>query len=287
MGYWGSTKPPFGTPIDPSHPLAQGLVALFPCNEGAGIAIADVANAGRFAMAKSTTTNMWSPWPYLNLGTSSDFFKTQTPGYLKIQPPLSLVWQGVVPSAPANGQVSFGVFYNDGNSAPFVAYLLNFSQISPGQPSFQWNVSGTQKIVHAPATTPVGTRFQQAGLVSPNTFHVYGAGAGDFNAAILIDGRRSVNNPAEVFTGTAAPINYASSAPLSQTQIGAGPLLTELAGVWSRVLSQSELQWLKAEPFDMFAPPRRASRTFLLSSPPSSPLFRRTLFDRAGSRGVG
>ncbi len=33
-GYWGTTKPPSGVPIDPGHPLAQGLVAYWPCGEG-------------------------------------------------------------------------------------------------------------------------------------------------------------------------------------------------------------------------------------------------------------
>jgi hypothetical protein len=64
---WGSQKPPVGVPIDRGHPLAQGLIAYWLMNEGAGCWLLDVSGNNRNGTASGCT------WVATQRGLCLDF----------------------------------------------------------------------------------------------------------------------------------------------------------------------------------------------------------------------
>jgi hypothetical protein len=56
-GYKGLIKPPPGTPINPFHPLSQGLVGYWPFNEGTGSRACDISGHGNHGMLKNMSPN--------------------------------------------------------------------------------------------------------------------------------------------------------------------------------------------------------------------------------------
>src|ERR1051326_5296928 len=62
-GYWGRSKPPAGSVLDTSHPLARGLVRLYTFSEGHGILCADLCQrsgqVGQAGLVKLATTDPW------------------------------------------------------------------------------------------------------------------------------------------------------------------------------------------------------------------------------------
>jgi len=74
-------KPPFGTPLNPFHPLTRGLVGCWLFNEGGGSTVYDVSGYGNTATLEGvasppTADSGWNPGGYgpaVNLDASNDY----------------------------------------------------------------------------------------------------------------------------------------------------------------------------------------------------------------------
>lgn len=51
----GQPKPPAGSPLDPAHPLCQGLIGAWFCNEGAGRTLYDLTGNAHMALLSGAT----------------------------------------------------------------------------------------------------------------------------------------------------------------------------------------------------------------------------------------
>ena len=79
-----TVKPPIGAQINWGHPLANGLLSCFLFNEGGGLTVGDLANAGRSgAINNSSASTTWGACKngvgLLKNGTSGAGYVTITP----------------------------------------------------------------------------------------------------------------------------------------------------------------------------------------------------------------
>lgn len=247
-------KPYLGIGINPGHPLSQGLLAAYLMNEIAGGKVYDITgnnNTGTLASSVARSTGQWGPDlnfntstnASVNCGTGSNVTNLVNKGPFSISCWFNLAAVGGTSGYQMvgkndNNQVDVGwnLMYTNGIPAGHLAgkQALDFEIEGNGANMSVWYLfSTTNKWYHFVATTDgtittTGTNLYLNGsLLTPSGSQaISGAHPSDSAQPLYISGPSAVG-------GFSAPFN--------------GQL--DNVGIWSRVLSASEIQQLYAQPF--------------------------------------
>jgi hypothetical protein len=234
-------KPPVGYGLNWSHPLAQGLLAFFPCNEGGGSPV-DLCQG--LALTKNSIGGTWGQDQNGTVYTTNAGSAGATvvaPAYLQIQPPLTFVWSGNILGTPSNTATVFGITYSNTSTSPFSAfYCMLYSTLYF---SMQFSYS-------ASAQTTINSAVQSLG---PNWF----AGTITSSAQALY-----VNNPwvaagskSQAITTTAYTANSLVTLGVPSYQGLTNASSHSYGLIYNRILSNAELNQLYTfGPWGMIAP---------------------------------
>ena len=136
-GFRWQQKPPIGTPIDWSSPLAEGLVWHAPLWEGTGPTVYDViGGTGGGANLAITGGATWSPGATMGLscaGTSGNVGASATlPVRLKLQPPYTIAVAFRRLGASIQYGSLFGLWLNNTNANPPIAVAIEYNNTTGG-----------------------------------------------------------------------------------------------------------------------------------------------------------
>ena len=260
-----TSKPNPGALIDWSHPLAQGLAAFYAINEGAGPSLYDASGVSGAALAfdagaswgSGTAAGVTSP-------TTTGYAQATAPAALQIAGPLTIAmgFRTLATPAPNNAELG-GVTYASTSTTPFYAYAFQYASST----SAIWldiNIAGTLKTIGS-AAVAVGNDY----VISAS--HRSGSQALYLNG-VAAGAAANAGNP----TYGSGPLVSVGTSPIFARNPN---ILVYWMGVWSQPFGKDWHAALAANPWQLFAPP--GYRIF-----GSMRRVRRTLFDRAGSRGV-
>jgi hypothetical protein len=247
--HW-TTKPPRGSLIDAEHPLARGLNLCLLCNEGTGNRLFDLA--GR-SLGTFTGSLSWTGSPF---GTTLTFGNTSSYVTMPGNPSASAAWTVSVTFrlsvTPTNNYIydqgaNTNALHTIGTGANNLYMQYSGGALNPTFPEVLKNVWYTIVVTYDGVTA----KFYRNGFLINSM-----AGALD--------------------TGTGFTVgDYGGH--------GAFGFQGQIASVlrWSRAISAEKILWLYREPYAFLPGP--ASRRGLGGQ---SALFRRSLTNRAGARGV-
>lgn len=266
-------KPGRGAVIDWSNPLSQGLVHYYPLNEGAGNVAYDLCRNLNLSAAGFGSNPVWSGGPkgsaiacvYQGAG-----FVAALPAAQQISWPITIAWGfRLGTSYPDQYSGTFGIIINTTNASPyFVTSALPTT--GTGTVVYAYDQSGHEQ--------NTGTMNWALGAD-----HVCSFSVKDGSQVGYFDGQQIVSVTA---SGIGTP-TYGSGASLAIGNFSGinrnSHTLYYWAAVWNRILDPSEHSALYSNPWQIV---RSQSLWPAVYSSLSSLLFRRTLYDRAGSRGV-
>jgi hypothetical protein len=229
-GRW-QQKPPQGTPLDPAHPLAQGLVAAWAFNEGTGTPIELVGRSYPAASAGFA----WSSGQYGPAGA----FNGSTTNLVYAMPPTT----GVISLA---GSCSMA---NTGNAGTAVTRGINsiWAVYNAGGSGFEWRgASATVRNTIPQSSLAAGVRFSWGvadtgvGTNATNGSTMY------LNGAAVPAGGSSGNAPPAPSSGAAILGSYGGGGYFGGTQ--------EYIYIWNYALSAAQMAAVAANPWQIFAP---------------------------------
>lgn len=274
VGSWGTTKPPVGTPINRGHPLARDLVASFALNEGGG---KQLNNLGQYAgVAYGGSTLGWSRggaqgattntdktttayatqtgFPYWNGDITLSFGFSQLPNTLNVGEYNTIIARGGVFEGT---NTMFAVGYVDRSGPDASIFFVGYN--AGTLIDREWRITNT-------GSAASWTSFNNRSHIATITFN---AGRG-FRG--WVDGHELFTLLATAGTNT---LGTDGSHPLTvlgqttHTSFGSNfGGVAQFAHIHRRVLADSEILQLHAEPYAMYAPPPTLSRSFSLESPP-------------------
>jgi hypothetical protein len=235
MNQWLSPiKPPFGTPLNREHPLAQGLAAMYLMNEGCGDLVHDSCgmNDGKMiAMAPMSPTSGWVPGPHgvaLAFPGSNEYVQTSIPAPSVLTFADGQDWTvifgmaGLALNGPTGlfaGKLSYGPYFGIGSDGTY------FREGEPYNSLYRWYF-----------TVPSAGLLQIAFTVS---------------GSILTGGCNGV-----WFSGQTPHHTYLNMERLAGVAyIGGGGYFTGLVSsvsIYNRALSAEEIAYLYAFPWCMF-----------------------------------
>ena len=135
-------KPPLGIPIDPSNPLAKGLVGYWPMNEGTGNIVQDLSGNGN-----DGDIGINLAWGYGKFGSDIDFAGTDNdddsdnvidfPGITVIPGDFTLAHWQMVPPTAWMGFCTFGFAEEAGLQTYIEKY---YTQTAAGPTTHKWEV---------------------------------------------------------------------------------------------------------------------------------------------------
>lgn len=249
---WGKTKPPPGSRINRGHPLAQGLSFYLPFNEQAGIPVPILSRG--YTPAGVMSAVVWHPRGLLvpNDSLTDQLRYSGDVGY-----GLPTAFGTVVVScrpafSPTDGK-EHGLLTFSGGGAFSTAPGIDMMKWSDGNWYVGWVASGDFRI----ATSASGTFVAEQECLMALTW----------DSANVV--QRFTINAVQIGVRTSA---FSTGATASTTQgvirIGNGEFQHGVnnseysangqihwVGVWDRVLSDTELRGLMAEPYCFMAPP--------------------------------
>jgi hypothetical protein len=255
------SKPNPGALVDPTHPLAQGLVGFYALAEGAGTPV-DVVTGVR----GTSNSAAWSSGPggaCLSYNGTSQYTDVAPDAALSVVGPITVASYCAPTAGTTNQHIidcrgTAGGYYlvaNSGGTNEFGLFVPNTVSASSANA-----IDGGWHVLSAvmSSTNAGGIQFYRDGQAW---------GTATFNAM------------------PAAPTGTVTRKIATNTTAGGawfkGPI--GWIGVWARALSAADNQALAANPWAMFLRP--VVRLPRAASGAASRV-RRTLFDRAGSRGV-
>lgn len=231
---WGKQRPPAGARINWGHPLAAGLNWVIPFNEGGGMPRELVSSSP----AAAPNGFAWANGP-LGIGVrllaaSSQYLSwSSAPNMFTVGSGATLVCLAAFDPTSVGAYGSFLNVDSGGHSLSI--------QFNSGNPLSTWIDGSTAFAMGVPPTS---------------------------TPALLVARAPGV---AEILPlGAAAPLSGSSTVTLTPTGgngnqilVGTDRTLTQpvgglfcLAAMWSRSLTDAELQWLAAEPFTFMTPPQ-------------------------------
>jgi hypothetical protein len=236
---WGNRKPPMPCSINWGHPLANGLIACFLCNEMGGPLI-DLVSGNRITLVNAGVRGSFQFGYGLNCNGSDA--GCQIPAWDKLKEvsqECTMLWRGQINTGATNNAGLFGVNYNSGGTSPFNCYHLYL----PGGSSLgaAWNAGGANNtLTHAPTNAFDNTERQVVGVIRG-----------------LSGGNALYENLVQLTTssGSFGP-SYTSTSPFSigtfVNGAGTNSKSTFRHGyIWKRGMDLGTVQWLYAEPYDM------------------------------------
>lgn len=220
--------------VDYSHPLAQGLVSFYVPKLG----LQDFGPAG----VKLTPASGWgavvsSRGGGMKGATTSQYASVTTPTAQQIPLPLSVFWHGD-PVATSTGNCTyFGAGLNSAAS-PFIAWEVGASGTGL---TAQYNINSAGAFgAISGGTMPTNKPFSLGMSVSGSAWRAFMSGR--------VDGTPAGGQSNPSYTGTYSTTigTYAGATTRVPGKI------TNAAGLWRRVLTDTEFAWLEAEPFAFF-----------------------------------
>jgi len=243
---WGYTKPTLGTPLNKSHPLAP-TVADYLLNERGGSRIHNQVDPTHNRLAKGASCN-WVYYPSgFGFGGSGQASGqganvVADDSRLQINPPLTLIWWGILIDGTGSNARVGGVEANNSNTTPFVSYTL--ARLNGTVVSFYGNVANTATKMCDSGTLSTLTPYMIAVCAKNGTQNMY------------------VNGVLQASPGTTTW----TSIPYTSPMIGIGSSITGAADpgvqstrmmIYDRFLNQDEIRSLYTISFKMRPPPRR------------------------------
>lgn len=238
---WTPGKPPMGWPLDPSSPLAAGLVGLYAINEGAGLPSDAVTGAG--ATGGGAT---WAASPYgpaLSFDGTSQQITLNDPTLAARSGPLTIACLAA-PDASATNQHLIDVRRT---TSPQGGYFVSFSFGTPG--TIGYFVQGTGS----------STTANSSSGVIDGGWHAWGVSHSSTSAggvAFYRDGQPIGTATASIFPAVATSPNIATigSNGTGGALFNGGIALIAIA---SRAWSADEHAAFAANPWQLFLPRRR------------------------------
>lgn len=231
-GGWGLVKPPAGVQIDRGHPLAQGLVSLWPVNEGGGGILQDVAGENPIRLQGSP---QWQP------GQLGPDFQCSSSQYGVAYKATSFTTDRATFAVWLRLDTAFAAFQYNG-------ILVNRGTVTQGMIvglggylGYIWNDSSATYDWNSNLTVPTGRWSLCVVSVDPVQVKVFMNG----QAVVRANSHASVTFNAQWYLGT--------DSNATGTRFVPGAFAG--AAVWRRALSLGEIQGIYADPWQMFAPP--------------------------------
>lgn len=225
---WQS-KPPPGTPINWSHPLAQGLVLCFAFNEGGGNSLVDLT-AGQLCAISGDVFTWTSTIDGSGANQGGNGF---TAGWNFVNVAYATVFKRF--QCPAAGSIMGLAGFQQGGAYDKQIYLSSSSV-----PTFSIYDGISTKTVTASAITP-GQTYNVAGVARVGNIYVY------------VDGvEYGPTSTGVSYTGYTAGTPNMRDGLLGGTSFG--NVLSSLTAFWSRPLSQVEIASFSVNPWQIFQP---------------------------------
>lgn len=274
--FWGNTKPPAGTALDLSHPLALGLVGLWTFSEGAGAPQPSYLRGRSGSPAVSLSSVIWVPddngptvtQTGVGAGSPSINTGTLTSAFLPSQG--TVVWRAWLGFAANDGRQHYFWGTSAGPSPEFSCQKFSDNNWYIG-----WTTGSDKRLTVAAGAT----NFQQSAW---QTWAYVWDSAG---SRLFWRGRQvatSVNVPTPA--AIANPWSWMNATASGTTGLDFSSKL-DYGAIYDRALTAQEVHDLAAQPYAMFAAPVWARR----SAPAALARFRRSLSPvgaRVGSRQV-
>ncbi len=266
-GIWMPTvKPAYGALINTGQPLASGLVALMPFNEGSGTAVHDVTSyANTFNL---TNAPLWTTFAD---GSGGLRFNVTAAGVVSQSAGQSIAMQtgklSALANAPGFTWIGRAYLYSGGYTNNYAHYftLLVAGQanstmfyLRPDQNNngeLSWFVSGSSgaSIIYGPAWSTLVGGWHQIAVTYNNS-----SGA----AALYVDGALSTSGTFMTGVLTTATANATCSYEMCGSNSGSVNLAADwdFAAIWNRALAASEVASVYASPYWAWLIGQRAAR---------------------------
>lgn len=246
---WGVTKPPPGSQINWGHPLALGLVDCVLFNEqggrprelATGETLADVA-----------TGAIWSPRGRISTGSPVGGFTGSGVGTLLNLPKRQLVGALTVIDGICTMSTSTLSTFGDGE--------LSNKRAAAGNSNVEWGhlltATGGGQVL---AYTNNGSGYSVGTFTYPYASYAFVDQAiamrrtSGTSVESLVNGR-SLGAPQTITVGVAGS-TVVNIGGIGDGEYTAGSRIHQYHYMWSRALSNTELQWLAAEPYAFIMPP--------------------------------
>jgi len=279
----GSQKPSVPVTLNYGHPLADLLIGCFVINDGGG-PIRDLVTGNVLAY------NGVGARAFTRIGESLDCSGGNDAGaaatsWSRLRSPyngnkLSILWRGLIQSAPSAFAMLAGVTFTNADTTPFQAYTIE-RDTTAAKYRLSWNSGGTANSLEAsPVSAWDGTERQIVGTIR-------GGSVG--SACKLMEGPNAVVIGSS--TANSGPnYNANSRVGIGVYQAASGRNSKSIAQhvyFWNRNLEQAEAQQLYVEPYAFLRPLRKYHFTTAVA--PATAVFRRTLSEfgaRTGARQV-
>lgn len=249
-------QPPVGAQIDFGHPLAKGLTFYVPFNAAAGTQKA-LLPAG---LPGTTVGSVPSPdWVTTPGGKSHNFNAAWSVWYERgswVEPPNAVT---LVTRLRRTGTASSPVdkTFNNGAS-PFTSYGIEWNPGGAGQDTFRADIS-TGGVFHSGANVSLGAGF----TLNQTTIGIsYISGALKSYANGILKDNTNVTGSLSYDTSATGRFIISGASAASAVAPWNGSIY--YAGVWNRVLTSTEMEWLHVEPYAMLIPTKR--KKFFLPS---------------------
>lgn len=231
-----TAKPIQGTPIDASRGLGNQIVLFYPLWEGCGNLITDAAS--RVALTVSSAAS-WSSGATLGLlcAASNAGATGPLPASAQIQPPCTLATSFRLVATPANIIPIFGTAQSSSSLTRVISIEMNDSSVSFFL-NAEGGFSGTAATVGTDNTAALS--ISSAGIAS---VYLNGKLINTYSGYTSLTWGSS--SPVAIFGGQAFAINRNLEG------------LIYWGGFWSRALSQTEVQALGVNPWQIFGLDRR------------------------------
>jgi len=229
-------KPPRGTQLNKSHPLARGLVGCWLMNEGGGNNLRDISGYNRTLIAGGTPDWVGGNFGYaVNYDGSSEYHEA-TQSYLPAYPFTLLVWFNSNNVTATQTLIGFA----DNTVANMYLFLAAAGAIS-GDPIYFRLQNGTSIVVTQTTKAYSANVWNCAAIVCvKNTLrYIHLNGSNKITGTDTADIPTSLNRTSIGRRATSSPGLYLNGR-------------VSFAAIWKRALTDAEIAWLYREPFAMF-----------------------------------
>lgn len=228
-------KPPRGSELDRSHPLAKGLVGYWSMQEGAGEFVNDISGFGN----KGTLTNgpTWQPGKF---GSALNFDGTND--YVDIAGNVDVT---------GTRTVSLWMLSRDVSQNNVVLYFVN-----SGSEQTDYIVIGTYVSAILASADNVNAASAQSSTISSNKWtHVTVTKTTADVTDIYINGVVNTQAGTNQWGGAFAKRLFGDSYVTATLPLVPFNGLLDDVRIYNRALSAGEIRWLYQEPFAIFKPP--------------------------------
>lgn len=232
-------KPPPGTMVDLEHPMGRGIVGCWLFNEAAGSRCNDLSgnnnnlttvNAGKFV-----PSSLGIGMSCVGNDAGAVLSVTSATNPILVTGPLTLVWDGIPFSAPANNSWIGGITYDGSSSSPYDA--CDFVYTNSGFFAFSIAIGGVAKQLSSFMTN--GIRNQLVGTYTSGSQVLY------INSVPVASGSPT----GSVGYGTNPYLGVGKQGNTRNPNTFANSLI-----IYNRALSPLEVQQIYAAPYCMFLP---------------------------------